>query len=257
MPGRSKTLQGVILAAAFSVAAPVLAAPAAPYSQDQLFHEFQGQWQNTNFISVEKYETIPQPLTPPYQAKKEEQTRNRATGKQIFTSDAQCIPAGMPRMMMNSSFEVLVRPNSIGLVTAGGGIQIRNIWTDGRKPTPDDDLFDTFSGESIGHWEGQTLVVETHGLRPTNEILYGVQGSYLKVSERIRKTGPDLLEIVTTVRDPVVFTQPWVYTITYKRNLGGAISENNYCVAALDREVNQDGTEGFDLTPPKVPGVND
>src|SRR6478609_5767753 len=144
MPGRWKTSLSLTAVAVLCLAAggEALAAPAQPYTQDQLFHELQGQWQNTNFISVEKYETIPQPLTPAYQAKKEAQTRNRAQGRQIFTSDARCIPAGMPRMMMNSSFEVLVRPNGIGLVTAGGGIQVRNIWTDDRKPTPDDDLFD-------------------------------------------------------------------------------------------------------------------
>ena len=241
------------LAAGAAAAQAPAAAPASAHSPEALYREFSGFWENMHPITVEKYETIPQPLTPAYQAKKEEQTRNRAEGRQIFTSDSRCIPAGMPRMMMNASFEVLVRPDSLGIVTAGGGLQIRNIWLDGRKHTPEDDLFDSFSGESIGHWEGDTLVVDTIGLRPTNEILYGVQGHKLKVVERFRKTGPDTLEVVTTVSDPVVFTQPWVYTIDYKRTYAKTTTEQNYCVAALDREIDRTGKETFDLTPPPDP----
>lgn len=230
------------------------AAPSpGPFTQDQLFHAFSGFWVNMNRISVEKFETIAQPLRPEYLARKEAQTRNRAEGRQIVTSDAQCIPAGMPRMMLNASFEILVRPDSLGLVTAGGGLQIRNLWTDGRKHTPADDLFDSFSGESVGRWEGETLVVDTIGLRPTNEFLYGVQGHAMTVTERFRKTGPDVLQVVTVVNDPVVFTTPWTYTTNYKRTYARTITEQNYCVAALDREVNKDGVEIFDLTPPPDP----
>ncbi len=251
----ARSSQALLIALALTVAgAPVLAAPAAPYSQDQLFREFSGGlWRNMNPISIEKFETVTLPLTPEWRTKKEEQIKRRAEGKQVFTSDSRCIPAGMPRMMLNAAFEVLVRPNSIALITGGGGMQIRNIWTDGRKHTPVDDLFETFSGEPIGTWEGDTLVVTTIGLRPSNEILYGVQGHAMTVTERFRKTEPDVLEVKTTVMDPVVFATPWSFTTNYKRQLGGAITENNYCVAALDRSVNQDGVETMDLTPPPDP----
>ncbi len=151
--------------------------PRRPYTQEQLFDQFRGMWENTNRLSIEKFETVTEPLTPAYQAKRDLQIKLRAEGKQVVTSDAQCIPAGMPRMMLNANFEVLVRPDSLGIVTAGGGIQIRNIWTDGRKHTPEDDLFDSFSGESIGHWEGDTLVVDTIGLRPSNEFSTACRGT--------------------------------------------------------------------------------
>ena len=223
------------------------------HSQEALWHEFGGFWSNMKPISIEKFEDVTEPLTPAWQAKKMEAIHLRAQGKQVFTSDAQCIPAGMPRMMLNSSFEIISRPNSLGFVHSGGGMQIRNIWLDGRKPTPDDDLFDTFSGESIGHWEGDTLVVETRGLRETNEILYGVKGHKMTVSERFRKTGPDTMEVVMTVTDPVVFTKPWVFTSNYKRDVTKTLAETNYCVAALDREVDKNGKEIFNLTPPPDP----
>jgi hypothetical protein len=232
--------------------------PATPYpmpadrSPETLFKEFNGMWVMNNRISIEKYETIPQPLTPKYQAKKEQLIADRAAGRQVFTADAQCIPQGMPRQM-DGNFEVLVRPDSLGILTGGGGLQVRNIWTDGRKHTPEAELFDSFSGESLGHWEGDTLVVDTIGLRPSNEVLYGVQGHKLHVVERMHKTGPDALQIDTVVYDPAVFKTPWTYTFTYKRSHKQTLTEQNYCVGALDREVDKNGKETFDLTPPPDP----
>jgi len=234
-------------------ASPVAAADlGSDHSPEALWRALGGLWENVHPISVEKMEAIPQPLTPAYQAKKDEQTRNRAEGREIMTSDNRCIPSGMPRMMVQASFEFLVRPDSLGIVTSQG-VQIRNIWLDGRKHTPVDEVFDSFSGESIGHWEGADLVVDTIGIRPANEFLYGVQGHYMTTVERFTLTGPDTLRIVTTVNDPVVFTHPWVYTLNFKRTFKKTVSDMGYCVHALDREVGQDGVEGFDLTPPPDP----
>ncbi len=246
------------------MAAPALAQPfappppATPYalpadrSQETLFKEFGGTWVMNDRISIEKYETIPQPLQPKYQAKKDGLIKDRAAGKQVFTSDAQCIPMGMPRQM-DGNFEIIARPTSLGILTGGSSLQIRNVWLDGRKHTPEDDLFESFSGESIGHWDGDTLVIDTIGLRPTNEVLYGVQGHHLHVVERLHKIGPDALQIDFVVEDPVVFTKPWTYSFTYRRSKTQMMNEQNYCVGALDREVDKDGKEVFDLTPPPDP----
>ena len=74
----------------------------------------------------------------------------------------------------------------------------------------------------------------------------------MKVVERIHKTGPDALQIDTVVTDPAVFKTPWTYSFTYKRT-HQVLTEQNYCTAALDREVDKDGKEIFDLTPPPDP----
>jgi len=260
MPKFAPILTGALLIAAGApaLAQPFAPPPGAPYplpaakTQDVLYREFGGMWVMNDRISIEKYETIPQPLQPKYQAMKEQLIKDRAAGKQVFTSDAQCIPMGMPRQM-DGNFEVIARPSSLGFFTGGSSMQVRNIWLDGRKHTPEDDLFDSFSGESIGHWEGDTLVVDTTGLRPSNEILYGVKGHKLHVTERIHKTGPDALQIDFLVEDPVVFTKPWTYSFTYRRSKTQTMNEQNYCVAALDREVDKNGVEIFNLTPPPLP----
>ena len=247
-----------LLAPNGALAQPFAPPPGPPYplpaekTQDVLYKEFGGMWVMNNRISIEKYETVPQPLTPKYQAQKEKLIADRAAGRQVFTSDAQCIPQGMPRQM-DGNFEVLVRPTSLGLFTGGSSLQVRNIWLDGRKHTPEDDLFESFSGESIGHWEGDVLVIDTIGLKPTNEVLYGVQGHKLHVLERVHKTGPDALQIDTVVEDPVVFKTPWTYSFTYKRSKTQTLTEQNYCTAALDREVDKNGVEIFNLTPPPDP----
>ena len=75
----------------------------------------------------------------------------------------------------------------------------------------------------------------------------------MTTEERIYKTGPDTLQIQTTVMDPVVFTKPWVYVINYKRNSKRAFRDASYCVHAFDHEINNAGVEGFDLTPPPDP----
>jgi hypothetical protein len=243
------------LSAAFVALATLAASSAlAQPSLEQLTRELGGGvWENTTFISIERFETVPIALTPEYQAKRDEQIANRAAGRQVFTAEARCIPSGMPRQMIAGGFEVFVRPGSIGLMTTGRGLEVRNIWLDGRKPTPEDELFDSFSGESIGRWEGDVLVVDTHGLRPTNEFLYGVQGKKMTIRERFVLTAPGVLRVDTVVTDPAVFPTPWTYTKIYKRNPARATTEQNYCVAALDRSVDQNGVEIFDLTPPPEP----
>ena len=96
-------------------------------------------------------------------------------------------------------------------------------------------------------------MVDTIGLKPSNEILYGVKGHNLHVTERMHKTGPDALQIDTVVEDPVVFKTPWTYTFTYRRSKTQVMNEQNYCTAALDREVDKNGVEIFNLTPPPDP----
>lgn len=242
----------LLFAAALSLlfAAPALAQP----SLEQLTRDWTGGfWENTDFISIEKYELIQEPLTPEYAARRQEQIDRRAKGLQVFTPEARCIPSGLPRQMMAGGFEAWVHPRSIGLMTNGRGLEVRNIWLDGRKPTPDDELFDSFSGESLGHWEGDVLVVDTHGLRATNEFLYGVAARKMTIRERFRMTAPGMLEVTTTITDPVVFTTPWTYVYHYRRNPNRSITEQNYCINALDRSVDLDGVEMMNLTPPPEP----
>jgi len=92
---------------------------------------------------------------------------------------------------------------------------IRQIWTDGRKHPDQVDL--TWSGNSVGTWDGDTLVVDTVGLR--NEFwLFGgyVASTKLHIIERYRRLDNDTLQIQFTFDDPKAFTKPWTRT-EYRR----------------------------------------
>lgn len=195
------------------------------------------------------------PLTPEWRKKSDELDRLRATGGELHGNDSLCIPSGMPFMMIANSLEFLYSPNRIGILAGTRGLQIRNIFLN-RAHTADQYLLDSFSGESVGHWEGDTLIVDTVGLRPSNELVYGLKGSHLHVVERFHQTGPDALQIDTTVTDPKALASPWTYSTHYTRHPDRLIDDSVYCVSALDRSVDsRTGEEGFDLTPPPEQGI--
>jgi hypothetical protein len=124
-----------------------------------------------------------------------------------------CMPAGVPRMgppdkIVQMSKEVIFLYVSPG--ARGWGDQYRVIPTDGRTHTPLADLDGTWKGESIGHWEGGTLVVDTIGLNDTSWLDYPgyFHSENLHVIERLRRQG-DTLTWQATVEDPDVLMQPW------------------------------------------------
>ncbi len=87
-----------------------------------------------------------------------------------------CLPEGMPTWMLitHNAFEFLFTPGRVTILGEMDGNRLRRIYTDGRPHPADPDP--TFHGHSIGHWEGETLVVDTIGVLP--------QG-YLAVSEAV------------------------------------------------------------------------
>ena len=138
---------------------------------------------------------------------------------------------GFPALMMASPvsmFQANVLPEETTLVF--GMREIRHIYTDGRPHTPKSDLWPTHWGDSIGHWEGQTLVVDTIA---TNASLWGPSGSPGRVIdilplseilseqvhfiERIRMLSHDLIEDQITIDDPVALTRPWQFTQRFRR----------------------------------------
>ena len=83
-----------------------------------------------------------------------------------------------------------------------------------------------WNGESIGHWEGDTLVVETTGFNERTWIdAAGVpHSSGMKVIEHIRLLDANNMEIVSTVHDPKMYSEDWSFT-THPKKLDGEILE--------------------------------
>jgi hypothetical protein len=124
-------------------------------------------------------------------------------------------------------------------------MQWRNIYTDGRGHP--DDLDATFQGDSVGHWESGTLVVDTVGIKDSVAIVVGVKHSdKLHIVERMHlaKDDPDTLVVEMTVDDPVALAKPWAHTLTYKRSRDWQLLE--FECAENDRNpVDPDGITGF------------
>lgn len=143
------------------------------------------------------------------------------------------IPAGMPRMINQpDGYEWVVTPGMVWQTTENA-TGVRRIYTDGRKHPADPGH--TYTGHSIGHWEGDTLVVETVGMRA--DTILDRTGAQLsdqrRVTERIRLIDPETLEDQLTIVDPVALTRPWVAVKRFRRQSPGtyvfdyACAENN------------------------------
>ncbi|MBZ5576034.1 MAG: hypothetical protein LAP40_05685 [Acidobacteriia bacterium] len=124
----------------------------------------------------------------------------------------RCKPSGGPRLFHTPyGFEFLDIPEAkrIDMVEVGGPHTWRTIYMDGR--THPKDLEPSFFGHSVGHWEGDALVVDTVGF---NEKFWltreGIpHTSFLHLTERFTRTDYDTLKYEATIDDPGAYTKPW------------------------------------------------
>ena len=139
--------------------------------------------------------------------------------------EARCLPPGVPRMSTTPYPWTIVKTPTLILIVYEGGAHVwRKIFLDGRMHDPN--VQDTWLGDSIGHWEGDTLVVETVGQNDRTWIdQSGIpHSSDMRVIERIRRLDMGHLEIEHIIDDPKTFTKPWTFT-THPTSLKGELIE--------------------------------
>ncbi len=99
-----------------------------------------------------------------------------------------------------------------------------------------------WEGDSVGRWEGDTLVIETTNFRASDQSRFGVQydgmsDENLQVTERLTRTGPHTITYRATVVDPTVYTQPWTIEFPLERTdspvLEYACHEGNYAMTGI------------------------
>jgi hypothetical protein len=166
------------------------------------------------------------PYTPEYQKKYEDLVKETLEGKSRDTF-AACVPYGVPRMIADSPvpFDIIQSPEVMFWYNDYGRTE-RRIFLDGRKhptePTSTGAVGRTYSGHSVGHWEGNTLVVETvamfGGYFDETPAPFSDQ---ITMIERLRLIDTNILEDQMTFTDPVAFTKPWVVTSYFRR--GGPV----------------------------------
>jgi len=180
-------------------------------------------------------------LTPAYAAKRQARRANAPEDSQA----ANCLPPGMPGIMGQPyPMEFLLTPGLVTIVIEAY-TQVRHIYTDGR-PLPDDPD-PKFHGTSIGHWEGDTLIVETVGFSPQTDIAGNTPHSdKMKIVERFRLADPDTMMIETTVTDPEALVAPWVSNRTLRRHRAWTIAEY-ICEENNRNSVDANGKAGINI----------
>ncbi len=168
----------------------------------------------------------PPKLTPEYAQKYAEWRRRFEAGDPEPDIVTRCLAFGIVRFG-TMPVEIIQTP---GQVTMNLGVlhDIRRIYLDGIGHTVGADP--SYNGDSVGRWEGDTLVVETNNIRASTMDRDGVPYSdKLTVVEKIRRVAPDRLEIEMTLTDPEALLEPYTIRRAYVPMPPGSRFEEYLC----------------------------
>jgi hypothetical protein len=135
---------------------------------------------------------------------------------------SHCLPHGMPSFMliMHNAFELLATPGRITMLGEVDGNRMRRIYLDGRPHPEDPDL--TLHGHSIGHWDSETLVIDTTAIAPQayiaiSEAVGIPNNGDMHILERLHLAKPDVLYDDLEIMAPKVFDATWKTTRIFRR----------------------------------------
>ena len=159
----------------------------------------------------------PLPYTAPYQKIFDERVAAASRGRQLGDISAQCLPFGLPMMLVSKFYpdEVIQTPGQVTIFVNSTFPIV--IWTDGRAHPSN--LAPSYNGHSIGHWAGDTLVVDTVGIKDTTPVdgSRNPHSGKLNIKWTIRQVTPDALHVHVTLYDDEAFTQPVTTTNLWQR----------------------------------------
>ncbi|MBZ5610236.1 MAG: hypothetical protein LAP38_18390 [Acidobacteriia bacterium] len=139
----------------------------------------------------------------------------------------------------NNNYQIVQTPDYL-LILAEMGYQVRVIPLDGRPNLPES--IREWTGVSRGHWDGDTLLIESTNFRFNDRSRFGVQydgmtDQNLRITERFTRTGPDSIIYRATIDDPTVYTKPWTMEAslekTDERIYEYACHEGNYAMPGI------------------------
>jgi len=211
--------------------AAALAGGAAAGAQQPALPDWSGVWENVSgihftqpLVDGKPAAPNPPPLNAEYQAKYDAVLASARAGKPINDPTANCVWPGTPRVIVSPyPSEFLFTPGRVTIVYEYMS-QVRRIRTDGSGHPPD--LDPSYNGDSIGHWEGQTLVIETVATKAHLGLTSATRGPVpahspkLRILERIHldPKDPDTLVDEIRLEDTDALAEPYRQTLTYKRD---------------------------------------
>jgi len=154
----------------------------------------------------------------PYAARRAAEDEAIKRGEPLATAAVSCVPYGMPRMMAVALYpmELIQTLRQITIITEAFS-EVRRIYLN-QPQQPIEEVAPGYYGHSVGRWEGDTLVVDTVGIKES-VLSYQMlpHSSQMRIRERIRLVSTDMLHDQITIEDPVVLEKPVVYTLAYRR----------------------------------------
>jgi hypothetical protein len=179
----------------------------------------------------------PKPALQPWAAAKLKEMYPNEVDIQLHSPAINCTPRGVPAMF-------IWNPYPIQLVTVPGqfiqlnemDVDYRIVPTDARPHPKDPDP--TFHGDAVGHWEGDTLVIDIIAVdeRTWNNRQGWFHSDQEHIVERLTRPSLNHLTYQVTIEDPKVLTKPWVSPV-YAWSLGHEALQEFYCTHT--EEVNQ------------------
>lgn len=226
---------GVRVLSVFAVGALVASVGARAQTDDA--QDIGGTWTisfaaggNPGSASSGRLQQTPPPLKPEYRAIVDARLAAAraadARGEPLATAATACLPQGMPAMMGGGGpfpTEILVSESQVTIIQEAYN-QVRRIYLD--KPQMRlENVEPGFYGRSVGHWEGDTLVVDTIGVKQSVEFRNIPHTLDMRITERIQLVEPDVLADELTIEDPEVFEEPWTLKFVYNRLPGYEMME--------------------------------
>ena len=207
---------GFILAVLNRIANPKSYDPATGnYNQfwvvDRDWHD-----RRTSLITDPSDRKVP-PMTPDAQKRRAAEIEHRKShafeDPEVFPPGERCVNFGIPRLQAgyNSYVQIVQSPGYV-MIMSEMAHDARIIPLDGRPHL--DSRIRIWNGDSRGHWEGDTLVIDTTNFSPKSDFM----GSHenLRLTEKLTRVGPEILDYEFTVNDPTTWTASWTAMIPLK-----------------------------------------
>src|SRR5262245_42458804 len=206
-----------------AVAAATLAVSAVAVAQSGARPDLTGSWERYRGPAGDAASPPPEsqpPLKPDllaeWQKRRAAEREADARGEPLATNYTHCIPDGVPSMMSGPfPFEIVQSASQVNIAQEAYS-QVRRIYL-GKPQQTLDDIELGFYGRSVGAWRGDTLVVDTIGIKDYVRFRDVPHTPEMRITERFKLLRPDILWDEITIEDPEMLEKPWTVTFAYRR----------------------------------------
>jgi hypothetical protein len=159
---------------------------------------------------------------------------------------AECSQVAVPPLLGSGAYISAYQNRLVFMTADPNGLVTRDVWMDGRKPPEAGVLFQ--HGYSIGHWDGDDLVVEdtnfTFDPDGIDDHLHMASSVRKKVTERYHIIDENTMRLIITLEDPTFLTRPFTYAILYNKRPGGLVPVWRACDPSVARNEVYEGYAG-------------